>query len=672
MTRDNRQILVNPHSSQEKVPVGALNLGEIAVQHNNVEDAALYVETVADSESANTIAKFITEKAIDSKIEDAIDIVQMEIDGINEAVGLPHDPEMWDSGLTLWDAIEQTYEEMTAGTAAATTKLEIDGDDEKYLALRSVKDDESSAVTYYIKTEGIDERVESAYTITEAEIESLNDQVEELSGATQEIEEALEELEELVEKNEVTSDDNTIIIEANSAKTDLSVHIDNTTIVKDNNGVLSADLEVVALDSTEIAALQDANVKEAYKLIYATDENRAAIGDIVKIYKDSSLYNVYLGHVDDELVSEDDPTVVPGSGDTALCLIYETANGTYELVAIDVNDFLEESEFADGLQVVNHVVSVKVDEASEEVATGSTSADTVPVLSVSEDGVKINHIQDAINYTISLLNADEAGSDEHVQVEVEQEGGLVSSVIVTTSDIASEEELNTVEEAVGLAADGSYIKKSGTNYLDDATSVEGEIDAIDKALKAISQKLSAAEVVEGQSVENWVTLGVSDDNSGTTAVTINDSALAEELLEIHSAITAEEAAREAADDLLRGTEAESTSAETSLWGIKKLISNITTTLVKDVTVSTGETLIDVEKEDTPEGDLYTVSSTERLNNAVELAESSVQEVAFAAVAEKNETVYGSNAGAEIVPADSGEGSLLKLDLSTIKIDCGLY
>ena len=672
MTRDNRQILVNPHSSQEKVPVGALNLGEIAVQHNNVEDAALYVETVADSESANTIAKFITEKAIDSKIEDAIDIVQMEIDGINEAVGLPHDPEMWDSGLTLWDAIEQTYEEMTAGTAAATTKLEIDGDDEKYLALRSVKDDESSAVTYYIKTEGIDERVESAYTITEAEIESLNDQVEELSGATQEIEEALEELEELVEKNEVTSDDNTIIIEANSAKTDLSVHIDNTTIVKGNNGVLSADLEVVALDSTEIAALQDANVKEAYKLIYATDENRAAIGDIVKIYKDSSLYNVYLGHVDDELVSEDDPTVVPGSGDTALCLIYETANGTYELVAIDVNDFLEESEFADGLQVVNHVVSVKVDEASEEVATGSTSADTVPVLSVSENGVKINHIQDAINYTISLLNADEAGSDEHVQVEVEQEGGLVSSVIVTTSDIASEEELNTVEGAVGLAADGSYIKKSGTNYLDDATSVEGEIDAIDKALKAISQKLSAAEVVEGQSVENWVTLGVSDDNSGTTAVTINDSALAEELLEIHSAITAEEAAREAADDLLRGTEAESTSADTSLWGIKKLISNITTTLVKDVTVSTGETLIAVEKEDTPEGDLYTVSSTERLNNAVELAESSVQEVAFAAVAEKDETVYGSNAGAEIVPADSGEGSLLKLDLSTIKIDCGLY
>ena len=116
--RDNRQILVNPHSGQEKVPTGVLNLGEIGVQHNNVEDAALYVETVADSESAGTVAKFITEKAIDTKIENALDIVQMQIESLNDEIGLPHDPEAWDSGLTVWQAIEQTYEEMTAGTAA--------------------------------------------------------------------------------------------------------------------------------------------------------------------------------------------------------------------------------------------------------------------------------------------------------------------------------------------------------------------------------------------------------------------------------------------------------------------------------------------------------------------------------------------------------------------------
>ena len=62
MKRDNRQILVNPHSSQEKVPAGALNLGEIGVQHNNVEDAALYVETVADRIIESSGDKFIDRK----------------------------------------------------------------------------------------------------------------------------------------------------------------------------------------------------------------------------------------------------------------------------------------------------------------------------------------------------------------------------------------------------------------------------------------------------------------------------------------------------------------------------------------------------------------------------------------------------------------------------------
>ena len=207
MKRDNRQVLINPHSSVEKIPSGALNLGEIAVQHNNVEDAALYVETVADSESASTVAKFITEKAIASRIEDAMDILQMQVNGINEAVGLPHDPEAWDSGMSVWDAIEQTYQEMTAGTAAANTKLELDDEDEKYLALRSEKDDATSSVTYFLKSQGIDERVNSAFTIvtekinelsaaTESEILSaytvLREKLIELSGATKDEDERLE------------------------------------------------------------------------------------------------------------------------------------------------------------------------------------------------------------------------------------------------------------------------------------------------------------------------------------------------------------------------------------------------------------------------------------------------------------------------------------------------
>ena len=643
MTRDNRQILVNPHSSQEKVPVGALNLGEIAVQHNNVEDAALYVETDSASTSASTIAKFITEKAIDARIENAIDQVQMEIDGINEAVGLPHDYEMWDSGMTVWDAIEHTYQEMTAGTAAANTKLELVGGEDKYLTLDSERDDATSSITYYLASKGIDERVESAYTIVTEVVNNLEDKVDELSGATQdeierldekvdelsaateeaidEIAEAIEQLQEEINANEVSSIDGSIIVTPTSGGTDLSVNLDGKSIVLNDNNELVADLKLSSVTPSSV------NVREEYALV---NHDGTRLGETVKIYKDSSLYGAMLGHVDDVLSDPDDPTsVVEGSGDTSLDLIYHKEDGTYELVAIDVNDFLEESEFKDGLTVDNHVVKVLVDPESEKVAIGDESGDTVPVLSVSEDGVKIANIRAAIDYAISLIDSDKTGVDEHVAVEVVQENAEVKQVIVTTTDIASAEELDTVESSVGLGPNGEFVPMEG--YASGATNIVEGIEAINNALEAVSQKLNAAAVVKTASTENFVTLGVTEVEPGTTALTIDDSELAYELNDLRSDLDVEVAAREAADAEIMGNSA-STSAETSLMGIKMLLDSVVENLSEGV-----------------------------VNNAE-----------FGAVADKEESAYGSNAGIAVVDNEGSEGKKIVLDLSTLKIDCGDY
>ena len=653
MTRDNRQILVNPHTSQEKVPVGALNLGEIAVQHNNVEDAALYVETVADSQSAETIAKFITEQAIEKLIASAETELDAKIDALNEAVGVAE--EGWDSGKTVWEAIEQTYEEMTAGTAAASTKLYIDDldHDEEYLKLRYIKDDESSAISYYIKSEGIDERVDSAYTIlnehiesaytivnetinkleekveelsagTEAEIDRLDDKVDELSAATEEaisnIADAIEELEEEINANEVSSLDGSIVVTPMTGGTDLSVNIDGKSIVLNDNNELVADLKLTAVTPSSV------NVREEYALV---NHNGTRLGDTVKIYKDSSLYGAQLGTMGDELAGPDDPTIIEGSGDTALDLIYHMEDGTYRLVKIDVNDFLEESEFKDGLEVDNHVVKVKVDPESEQVTIGDEEGDIVPVLSVSEDGVKVDNIQAAIDYTISKIESDATGVDEHVAVEVVQEGAELKQVIVSTEDIASEEELKTVEKSVGLGPDGAFVPMGG--YASAATNVIQGIEAINNALEEVSQKLNAASVVKSASTENFVTLGVTEVEPGKTAVTIDDSELAYELNDLRSDLNVEAAAREAADAEIMGSSA-STSAETSLMGIKMLLDSVVQNLSEGV-----------------------------VNNAE-----------FAAVAEKDASVYGSNAGIAVVDNDGAEGKKIVLDLSTLKIDCGTY
>ena len=607
MKRDNRQILVNPHSSLAKVPVGALNLGEIGVQHNNVEDAALYVETVADSESASTIAKFITEKAIETKIENALDIVQMEIDSLNEEIGLPHDPEQWNSGLSVWEAIEQTYEEMTAGIAAAETKLFIDdaeGHNEKYLKLRSVKDEETSAVSYYVKTEGIDEAIDEVVNKVEELSAATKDILDGLdfTGVTKEgkpivnvtqenglisaetgrintefidydsantLDEVIENIIENIEANKVESEDGSIVVTPGVDGTYIKVNRDNATIVLNDNNELVADLKLATITPS------NANVREEFALL---DHNGRQLGETVKVYKDSSLYKAELGHVDDVLSNPNDPeSLVSGSGDTALDLIYHKEDGTYELVAIDINDFLEESEFKDGFVVDNHEVRVKIDENSEKLTIGS--GETAPVLTVDKDGVKVNNIQNAINYAVNELSTE---LKEAIEVET-----------------AIRESADTI---------------------------------INEAIEALENKLGKVSVEKGISVENYVKLDVSNNGEGATAVTIDDAELKEIIDFIHDDITTEIAAREEAVEELLGTSA-STSAETSIWGVKYYVDEIVNNLDADA----------------------------------------VQDVEFAAVAEKDNTVYGSNAGAIVVPMGEGEvGKKLVLDLSVLKLDCGEY
>lgn len=91
-----------------------------------------------------------------------------------------------------------------------------------------------------------------------------------------------------------------------------------------------------ALTAEELAALGEANVKEAYKLV---DEDGAQAGSTVKIYKDSALQSVSFA-------------------DQKLSFVYNLADGSSKTVDVDVSAFLSENEFGDGLVVTDHVVSV--------------------------------------------------------------------------------------------------------------------------------------------------------------------------------------------------------------------------------------------------------------------------------------------------------------------------
>ena len=193
--------------------------------------------------------------------------------------------------------------------------------------------------------------------------------------------------------------------------------------VQDN----ASKYKMVALTPQEIAALSDENVKEAYKVVsYQGDETAQTVytqvGDTVKIYKDSSLIESYLGSDADtvnastgvvtkyayELISNPTTKVTEEAYDTlstdgkalyqpinsqSLNFVYQLVNGTYSLIKVDVSKFLAESEFKNGLEVSSSgEVSIKVDDNSDEY------------ISVSENGLKLTGIKKALDSLQTLLN----------------------------------------------------------------------------------------------------------------------------------------------------------------------------------------------------------------------------------------------------------------------------
>ena len=212
-----------------------------------------------------------------------------------------------------------------------------------------------------------------------------------------------------------------------------------------------------------------ANIKEAYELV-DKDGNPMSGSARVDIYKDSALYRVYLGHMDDRLDDYTSPEVTPGTGDAALCFIYQLNNGLYQLVPINVEAFLEESEFLDGLRVDNHKVYVKIDQTSE------------PFLTVSENGVKLSGVQDAID----------------------------------TSSANLQSEIDSIKTGAGLNNDGTYHRHNAqgeSNYIYEATSLDGADMVLDRELNrvdtALADEITRARTAEESISNNVTTLSAS-------------------------------------------------------------------------------------------------------------------------------------------------------------------
>ena len=314
--------------------------------------------------------------------------------------------------------------------------------------------------------------------------------------------------------------------------------------------------QTVKLTAEEVTALADANVKEAYKVVSVNKEGtKTTVGDIIKIYKDSSLKSIDYVKVDDK-----------SKKGQFLKYVYTLADGTEKTVYVDMSELVDQAEVEKGIQAINGKLSIKlaegneanfltvdanglklsgvqtaIDTAKNEVqnnlnaeitrakAAEKANADAIKVLNGAETvtGSVAKAVADAkkellgdaaaeyntlgkLEDKIQALDVKAtkahtevvAKTDGHVRVAVaDSTDGTHKVVTVSENDIASASALTTevnrakaaedkIEASVGLAADGSHVKTTG-NYTSGATTVVGEIAALDSQVKANADAIAA-------------------------------------------------------------------------------------------------------------------------------------------------------------------------------------
>lgn len=263
--------------------------------------------------------------------------------------------------------------------------------------------------------------------------------------------------------------------------------------------------EMVKVTGEELAAL-GANVQEAYQLYETVGTASTKAGEAIKIYKDTSLKSVSFA-------------------DQILTFTYILADGSENVVNVDVSSFLDENEFIDGLQVVDHKVSVKIADGSEKFLT------------VDANGLKLSGVQTAINDTIATevgkLDAYVTSADnEYVTVKVVETDGKITAVNVDELGLGNE--LDRIDSAITAETAAREADKADLEgkIASAKTDLEGQIASaktdLEAAIEEVSDSLSA---VSGSYLTNITVNGVAGsvaNNMATVTVDGGDVALSTE------------------------------------------------------------------------------------------------------------------------------------------------
>ena len=374
-------------------------------------------------------------------------------------------------------------------------------------------------------------------------------------ASTDTINAALSKLENKAAAITITNADGSINVTTASTGTDINVKIksDEHVLAKDGNAGIYTNISLSSITPSSTT------VKEEYQLT-ATDGTK--LGDTIKIYKDSSIVEIYLGTSGDS-VDATTGVITKLDGDKQyLNYVYLDANGNYQITKVNISVFITEQEFASGVTFDSTENKVKgvVDSTSEKDSSSNS------FLTVGADGFKVNGIKGEIDAKINALDAtvgsQTVATGNHVAVEVAEADGVLTALTVTEDDIASAQGLADEITARGNAdtelsnrlganvttantASAQLSALSGTSAdASDVTSVNGAKkyaqQYADEKVAAVVDGLDAT--VSGETADGKVNVKVTEADGVITAVDVVGTDIASA-----SALTAEIAARKAVD-----------------------------------------------------------------------------------------------------------------------------
>ena len=467
---------------------------------------------------------------------------------------------------------------------------------------------------------------------------------------------ALSKLENQIGANEISNADGSINVTPAAGGTDINVNIKSgEKVIKldgEGNGIYT-DIKLSGITPSST------NVREEYALI--ASDGTTQLGASIKVYKDSSLTNIYIGHVDDTLTNADasgesvDTAVTNGTGDTALVYIMHLENDKYKLAAVNVQAFLEETEFGSGVTATNHVVHGVVDSTSETFLT------------VGADGFKLAGVQDAINAAVEALDATVSGetADGKVNVKVTEADGVITAVDVIGTDIASAQDLSD-ETTARTAADTELSNRLGESVTSSNTAaaqlaaLSGNSSTDTSATTSVEGAKKYADAKLAESVAN-LDATVTGATSGSH-ITISIEELDGKL--VQSGLTIEEDDIANASDLAELSGKTVTAITSNNGSITANINDAAGNKSYNIETTAGQ-ISGLTAVANVAGEISGVSTTDSVQTAVEnLYASLAAEIAARKAAISSTTINGSDA-INVSRSDSGDTVSLILDDSTV-------